>query len=423
MQSFQQIPDWVKLEHQVAHLLTQQEIHGWFFDVNAARELESTLRKELWEIEDILRERFPTVAGPVFTPKRDNRTQGYVKGASFTKLKDINIRSRDHIAWILTQHTGWKPTSLTTTGKPIIDEVVLKEINSPIALQFLRILMITKTLGMISEGANAWLKLVTSANRIHHHCSVGTITHRCSHKSPNLSQVPSDLAYRALFTASPGSIMCGADLSGIELRLLAHYLGAYDNGRYADILLNGDIHQVNADKIGISRKQVKTVTYAFLYGAGPEKIGHSYDPQLSANKAKKKGREIADAYVKAIPGLDKLLKAVKAKGESGAINAIDGRKIIVGSPHKSLNCLLQASATVVAKRWMLITHDLIKEVGIKANQLAFIHDELQFETIPTHEQDLRASLVQASLLAGEHYGLRIRIDAEAKSGRTWAEVH
>ena len=77
--------------------------------------------------------------------------------------------------------------------------------------------------------------------------------------------------------------MVGADLSGIELRMLSHYLARFDGGRYADILLNGDIHQVNADKIGISRKQVKTVTYAFLYGAGDEKIGHSYyDKQLSS---------------------------------------------------------------------------------------------------------------------------------------------
>ena len=83
--------------------------------------------------------------------------------------------------------------------------------------------------------------------------------------------------------------MVGADLSGIELRMLAHYLARYDEGRYADILLDDDIHQVNADKIGISRKLVKTVTYAFLYGAGDEKIGHSYDKQLSSQAAKRKG--------------------------------------------------------------------------------------------------------------------------------------
>ncbi len=165
----------------------------------------------------------------------------------------------------------WKPKELTPTGKPIIDEVILKDIGTPIAMDFLKCLDITKSLGMISEGTNAWLKLCTSANRIHHHCSVATNTHRCAHRKPNLGQVKSDPEFRKLFQASPGQVMVGADLSGIELRMLAHYLAKYDEGRYADVLLNGDIHQVNADRIGISRRQVKTVTYAFLYGAGDAK--------------------------------------------------------------------------------------------------------------------------------------------------------
>ena len=111
--------------------------------------------------------------------------------------------------------------------------------------------------------------------------------------------------------------MVGADLSGIELRMLAHYLARWDGGRYAKLLLEDDIHQVNADKIGISRRQVKTVTYAFLYGAGDEKIGHSYDPQLSATKAKAKGKEIRAAYVDAVDGLGDLLSAIKKASERG----------------------------------------------------------------------------------------------------------
>ena len=103
---------------------------------------------------------------------------------------------------------------------------------------------------MISEGANAWLKLCTSAKRIHHHCSVATATHRAAHRNPNLAQVPSDERVRKLFLATPGQVMVGADLAGIELRMLAHYLARYDGGRYGEILLNGDIHQVNADAIG-----------------------------------------------------------------------------------------------------------------------------------------------------------------------------
>ena len=217
--------------------------------------------------------------------------------------------------------------------------------------------------------------------------------------------------------------MVGADLSGIELRMLSHYLARWDGGRYAEILLNGDIHQVNADKIGISRRQVKTVTYAFLYGAGDEKIGHSYDKQLSPAKAKKKGKEIRAAYVKAVDGLGDLLNAIKEAAERGYIKSIDGRKIELDSPHKALNYLLQSGAGVVAKRWMVINNEHMKEMKLCASQLAFVHDELQFEVDPTHAQDLCSSLVLAATEAGEYYNIRCRIDAEATTGKNWSETH
>jgi len=217
--------------------------------------------------------------------------------------------------------------------------------------------------------------------------------------------------------------MVGADLAGIELRMLAHYLARYDGGRYADVLLNGDIHQENADKIGISRRLVKTVTYAFLYGAGDQKIGLSYDSQLQASKAKKKGAEIRQAYMDAIPGLEKLVEATKKAAQRGYIRSIDGRHINVDSGHKALNYLLQSGAGVVAKRWMILTHESIFRSEIKAHQLAFVHDELQFETTPEYVNDLKFSLLWAAEAAGEYYNLRVPIAADAKSGTSWAEVH
>ena len=218
--------------------------------------------------------------------------------------------------------------------------------------------------------------------------------------------------------------MVGADLSGIELRLFAHYLGHYDGGRYGEILLNGDIHQVNADKIGISRKLVKTVTYAFLYGAGDEKIGLSYDPQLSPAKAKKKGAEIRQAYLDAIEGLEELVTAVKKKVETdGYLRAIDGRYIAVDGPHKALNYLLQSGAGVIAKRWMVIANENIKQLNIEAHQLGFIHDELQFECNPAHADTLMFNLELAAAQAGEYYNLRIPIAAEASTGFSWSETH
>ena len=378
MRPLSPLPDWCALEHRVQDILTKQEIHGWYFDEQKAQQLESSLRREMEETQAILCGQFPFVAGPLFTPKRDNSTQGYRAGCEIQRIKEFNPTSRDHIAWILTTHLNVKLTKTTTTGKPIIDEIILTEIDIPFSRLCAKCLTIKKKLGMISEGVNAWRKLVTTSNRIHHHCSVATNTFRCAHRNPNLGQVPAGPEFRELFTASPGKIMVGADLSGIELRMLAHYLGRYDGGRYADILLNDDIHQVNADKIGITRRQVKTVTYAFLYGAGNEKIGMSYDNSLQPKEARKKGQEIREAYVSAIEGLADLLGAVSHKATQGHIMACDGRRVLVDSPHKGLNYLLQCSAGVVAKRWMVIANDLVQ---VKASQLPFVHDELQYECV------------------------------------------
>ena len=423
MEPLPTLPKWVSLEHEVQQLLTRQELHGWYFDENAAWQLASTLQRELREAEDVLRARHPFVRGSEFTPKRNNSRYGYVENAPATRLKELNPTSRDHQSWILQTFYGWTPSQMTTTGKPVIDEVILTEIGSPIAMEFLRCLTVTKMLGQLSQGTNAWLKLCTTHDRIHHHCSVATNTHRCAHRNPNLAQVNSDERFRRLFIPSEGLTMVGADLSGIELRMLAHYLARYDGGRYADVLLNGDIHQTNADKIGITRKQVKTVMYAFLYGAGDEKIGHSFDAQLSSTAAKRKGKEIRAAYVEAVDGLGDLLEAVKKASEKGSIRSIDGRKIEVDSPHKGLNYLLQSGAGVVAKRWMVINQDKIKQLQLCCSQLAFVHDELQFEVDPTHAQDLCSSLVLSSVEAGEYYNMRIRIDAEAVQGNDWSTTH
>ena len=193
------LPEWVTLEHEVAKILSEQERHGWYFDERSAWKLASTLQQELSDLEKVLRKRYPYVGGAEFTPKRDNKTSGYIKGATFTRLKETNITSRDHISWILQTFCGWKPTQLTATGKPIIDEVVLTEIGSPIATEFARCLTVMKMLGMLSNGVNAWLRLVTTASRIHHHCSVTTATHRASHRNPNLAQVPSNNEFRKLY--------------------------------------------------------------------------------------------------------------------------------------------------------------------------------------------------------------------------------
>ena len=422
MDTFSKIAESVVLEHQIADLMSQQKITGWPFDVQKAQELENTLLTRLEKLRSQAESICTYVPGNLFTPRRDNQKQGYVAGAEMQRLKDFNPSSREHIAWWFKTFQGWTPTKLTPTGKPVIDETVLKEIGTEEALVFLEILVIQKKLGMLSQGTNAWLKLVKDG-RLHHSCFIGAVTHRMAHSHPNLAQVSSDKDCRELFITNPTWKLVDSDLAGIELRLFAHYLARYDGGRYAKILLEQDIHQVNAEKIGISRRQVKTITYCFLYGGGDQKLGLSYDNMLPLNKAKKKGAEIRRAYMDAIPGLEDLVKDTRRVAERGSIRAIDKRQIIVDKEHKALNCLLQGSAAVVAKRWLLLTDQNLRMSMFNHERYAFVHDEQVLGAPHLIAHDVAEVCKLSALQAGEYYNIRLPIEADAQVGDNWAEVH
>ena len=420
MDTFPKIPQSVVLEHEIAELMATQKATGWPFNVQKAQDLENKLLTRLEELRRQAESICHYVPHNLFTPKRDNKKQGYIAGAEMQRLKDFNPSSREHIAWWFKTFQDWTPTKLTPTGKAVIDETVLKEINTEEALVFLEILVIQKKLGMLSQGTNAWLKLVKDG-RLHHSCFIGAVTHRMAHSHPNLSQVSSDKDCRELFITQPDWKLIDSDLAGIELRLFAHYLARYDGGRYGKILLEQDIHQVNADKIGISRRQVKTITYCFLYGGGNQKLGLSYDNMLSPEAAKKKGAEIRRAYLDAVDGLEDLVEATKKVAERGSIRAIDKRQILVDKEHKALNCLLQGSAAVIAKRWLLLTD--AKLGNTTHERYAFVHDE-QVLGAPAVNAEYIAEVCKLSALeAGEYYNLRLPIEADAQIGDNWGQVH
>jgi DNA polymerase I-like protein with 3'-5' exonuclease and polymerase domains len=423
----------VKMEHDCARVMAIQERYGWPFDVKAGEQLESVLRSESEQLASELRDAFPYVAGKQMIPKRNNSTTGYIKDAPFTKLVDFNPTSRDHIAWVFQTWRDWVPEEFTETGKPRIDETVLKAIGTDEALKFARMLELQKGLGQLSEGKNAWLKQVTAAGRIHHSCSLATNTGRNAHRSPNLGQVSSDPRCRALFGPGEGFVEVGADASGLELRMLGHYLAFFDGGRFADIVVNGDIHQINADAtaqalgVPISRRDIKTVTYAFLYGAGDEKLGRTVDPLLKGRKAAALGKRVRAAFVEAIPGLGPLLASVQARSKDDTLKALDGRILqLQGKQHAALNYLLQSAGAIVCKNWVVHSYQTIDEhleVGIAYTPLGFIHDEIQVSSLPEHVDRIKEILESSIVDVGQSFNLNVPLAAEAKHGNSWADCH
>lgn len=420
--------DSIQLEHDVAAIMAKQETSGWPFDVKKAQQLESVLRTEMDQLADQMRATFPYVDGGQMTPKRPNATLGYIKDAPFTKLKEFNPTSREHIGWAFMTWRGWKPEVFTNTGKPKIDEGVLQSIGTMEADTFGRILELQKALGQLSDGANAWLKVVTKDGRIHHTCQLATNTGRNAHSRPNLGQTSSDPRCRELFGPGKGMRQVGADASGLELRMLGHYLAFYDAGAFADVVVNGDIHQQNADRVGCSRKDVKTLTYAFIYGASDRKIGVSLDKSLDEKKAVLLGKDIRKKFLEAIPGLDQLLKAVNKRAESDVLKGLDGRPIrLQGKKHAALNYLLQSAGAIVCKRWNAIAYQQLEQLGYRwgldYQWLGWIHDEIQLAVQPHLVNDAKFQLEWSIVQAGEYYKLRVPLASEAKEGASWAECH
>ncbi len=431
--------DFVDLEMRMAVLMAQQEQSGFRFDKEAAIEVRSELQEEVNEIESKIKSRFLYVPGKVFTPKRNDKKSGYVAGSPLTKLIEFNPTSRQHIAWALQQHSGARFTKTTDTGKPKVDEATLSEIRD-IALQqnnpklheecemFIRLLTLQKWLGQLSEGANSWFNTIEDDGCIHHSCALATVTGRNAHRGPNLGQVVSAPWARRLFIPHPGHVMVGCDLEGLELRCLGHFLSRFDDGAFADVVVNGDIHQQNADRVGCTRKQVKSLTYAFIYGAGDLKMGHTLDPALSDAGKKRLGGELRRKFLDAIPGLEPLIVAVKAKAKrEGRIRGLDGRPVFVRAEHAALNFLLQSAGAVLSKRWVVIAQDMIDEAGLTYHtdytRCAYVHDEQQFSVIPSEADRLARILVEAAPRAGNHYDFKVPITAASDIGKSWSDTH
>ena len=433
------MPDYIKLEMDMAMLMAQQEASGFRFDMDAAVRVRAQLQDEFDSITDAIAKIYLYVPGKVFTPKRADKKRGYVAGAPMTRLTDFNPTSRQNIAWALQTFRGARFTKVTETGKPKVDEATLSEVKD-IALSagnqqlhdecemFIRLLTLQKWLGQLSEGTNSWFNSIEGDGCIHHSCTLSTQTGRNAHRGPNLGQVVSAPWARELFVPHPGHIMVGADLEGLELRLLGHYLAAFDQGSFAEVVVNGDIHQQNADRVGCTRTQVKTLTYAFIYGAGDVKLGHSLQPELSDAQKKTLGGELRRKFLDAIPGLEPLVDAVKLKVRStGRLRGLDGRPIFCRAEHSSPNFLLQSAGAIISKRWVVIGQQLIDDAGLTYDRdytrCAYVHDEVQMSVVPAEVDRMKMLLEAAAPEAGKYYNLRVPIGACADHGDNWAATH
>jgi hypothetical protein len=442
----------IELEHQVQHIIYRQQSYGFLFDKDKAEKLYSTLLKRQKELGLKLAEFFPPwTKEEVFIPKRGNKTRGYVAGVPFTKVKiiEFNPASRTHIAQRLTAMYGWKPKQedFTDDGTPKLDEEILKALPYPEAPYLAEYFLILKRIGQLAEGKEAWLKNIEKDGRIHGSVnSIGAVTRRMTHAHPNVAQTPRvgtpyGAECRDLFGVPDGRSLVGADASGLELRCLAHYLAAHDNGAYVRTVVEGnrddetDVHSITCKAIGLNPKTIytfglmtatgrdfgKRFIYAFLYGAGNLKLGSILGKGAAA------GAQMKTDFMAKIPGLSVLKTAVEnAARANGILRSLDGMPMKVRSQHAALNTLLQGAGALVMKKALVLLDQQLQmhyQLGVDYEFVANIHDEWQIECKTEHATAVGELAKFSFVLAGKALNLRCPLAGEYKIGKTWAETH
>jgi len=399
-----------ELEHDIQAIIAIQERNGFKFNEPVAMQLLAELKAKLDAITVEMQSIFP----PRITSGRTHKKTG-------KPLKDIiepfNPGSRQQIAERLIEK-GWKPEKFTEKGSVIVDETTLEGLDFPEAKAIAEYLMLQKRIAQIES----WIEHIQPDGRVHGKVITnGAVTGRMTHHSPNMAQVPNTGAIygaecRNLWTVEKGCKLVGIDASGLELRMLAHYMN--DNA-YTNEVVSGDIHTANQTAAGLeTRNQAKTFIYAFLYGAGAAKIG-----KIVGGSAKE-GQKLITNFLRNTPKLERLRdKVAKAYAARGVLLGLDGRKLLVRSEHSALNTLLQGAGAIAMKKALILLQKDLTNRKIPFKLVANVHDEWQVEVPEQYAEEVGQSGVRAIQNAGLEFKMNCPLTGEYKIGDTWKETH
>jgi DNA polymerase I len=414
-----------ELEHQVAIIIAEQERNGFKLDERGASQLLCSLKAQLEANTVALQSIFP----PKVESNRVHKTTGK---ALADIVEPFNPGSRKQIAERLIEK-GWKPKKHTEKGSVIVDETTLEGSNIFEAKAIAEYLMLQKRISQIES----WVEAVGVGGRVYGRViSNGTVTGRMTHHSPNMAQIPNSGAIygpecRDLWTVEKGNSLVGIDASGLELRMLAHYM---NDDEYTSEVVSGDVHWKNTQSLGLipkgtarnkkdehheaQRNKAKTFIYAFLYGAGSPKIG------TIVGGSAKEGQKLIDSFLRNTPKLKELREKIsRVLSKKGWLPGLDGRKLLIRSEHSAVNSLLQGAGAVVMKEALVVFKKELQRHKIWHEFKANVHDEFQIECREEDADRVGQLGKDAIKQAGINFNMKCPLDGEYKYGRTWKETH
>lgn len=400
---------YAEIERPITRILAKMEVAGIRVDADYLGELSADLAQRI----DVLSDRIWTHAGHRFT-----------------------INSTKQLREVLFDELGLAPQKKTKTGYST-DAATLDSLRDkhPIVECLLDYRNLEK---LRSTYTDALPPLVDPADgRIHTRFrQTGAATGRLTSENPNLMNIPirtdEGRRIRQAFVPADGNLLCSADYSQIELRVMAHLCG--DEHLIEAFQAGDDIHVATSARVfGIPAAQVttayrnraKVVNYGLLYGMQAWGMA----TRMGIDKAE--AQEFIDAYFGQFPKLRTFMGRVVEQAKiDGYTTTIMGRRrwfpeLRSQNPRfrqmgerQALNAPIQGSAADIIKVAMIDLDRRLIDEGLATKLLLQVHDELVLE-VPEDEKNVAASLVADVM---EHaVELAVPLVADVHFGTSWAQ--
>lgn len=462
--------DCLILEAQVAYLQSQQELGGVTFDYIGCRNLLNKLGSKQVAIQEEVLGQLPLLCKPLKECKSPFIKSGDYSAYAVNMLdqvgvtpQDINVQAEfstfEHHKVSLTSpvqvkkallKAGWKPTQFNTKRENGVDVQMSPKLteDSYASLPNVELGELLKTHDMLKhrvgyltgifknmverrEDEQGKIEYFVRARAL----TCGTPTSRYRHAgavcNPPRIKTPYGRTIRRFFQVARwrGEVMVGADLDGIEAKMLAHF--CYNDQKLVERILSEDksanFHACNAILWGVDYEVAKMGFYALIYGAGPAKIAEILGYGFN------KGKDLMEAFWKENPAIKEFVETLEEEYSfHGYIMGIDGRPLHARSERVLLNFKLQNSATMVFKLWMTQVAKNFSEQGLQeyVRQMIAYHDELQYRVIPKEGDpdyvdlaDVRSTIEVGANNAGTILDIKVPITCTTKLGYDWADCH
>lgn len=446
-------PNVIELSNNFSWIISDQVNNGCQIDKEGLLKLQAQIEVEETRAAEELLKQLPNFIDYEFKVyKRANQNKNIKAGdiEAIEIVTPFNLQSTYHWMRYLKEKYGYEPPLVRRKGKdeptPCLDDEVLAGIEDkyPEVKDLLLWKTANKIRKMIYTGDTSVYNLLDEDGIVRGGVKTdGTVSGRCAHNNPNLATMPGvrtnddgiikgikgKYAYevRSLFIPRKGFVQVGFDAKGLEYMCLAHYIN--DKHFSVDVIENGDIHTWTQQTLGFeTRRQAKTFEYAYLYGAGKQKLAEGLSAGTGKTYTVNDVNIAIKKFTSALPGLQKLNDDIREQFRNkGTITGLDKRELHARSEYSLLNLLLQSSGAVVMKQCLVYFKQELDKAGMELrkdyNFLLNVHDEIQAEVKEDKVEIYKECAQKAVDRTNKDLELNCKLQIDIKVGRSWAECH